>query len=65
MPRLLWQILVIALAIGVVFAVAKGLAPLFPALAGVAKVLLQPWILLGVIVLVVLLRLRPSRPRDS
>ena len=65
MPRVVWQILVLAAALGVVFAVGKGLMPMFPALAGVLKALFNPWVRLGVLALAVLVRLRPSRPGNG
>ena len=60
--RVVGSIVLCVVAVGVLFAIGKGLAPLFPTLAVVLRALLHPFGLIGLVVLALLWRLsRGSR----
>jgi hypothetical protein len=62
--RVLLQIVLVILGIGLLAAIAKGVVPVVPALGGAIRLLTHPLVLIGVVGLVLLVRMRPRRGRD-
>ncbi len=57
----LGQIAITLAAVALIMVVARGITPVFPALGGVLRGLLHPVVLLGLVGILLLLRLGPSR----